>query len=497
MKKKPLINFSCPAKLSDFKKDNDTGTFSRAKLNVFYQGLTADNRLFSSDFSEKMLPKLKYTPVVGYFSEEDDDFIGHATEQQIFGMVDPCVEPVFETDENDKTWAVVDVVLYTERPDKVGEIAQKIVGHEQSLELNPKTVKYRINYDAKGHFENIEFTDGDFVGLSVLGKNQKPAFTGSSFFTYSPSFEEKMNQIREYCESKQNNTNGAEKMNLNEFIKLSWGEKAVKLEESVYAEYGAEAYTYIVDFYDDAIIVKFYYYATGDSKLFSIKYTANENGEFTLGDVVEVHATYEPVQTPADENIIMSQTEDNHNIVENQNDTISTDMSNNDNMEEEKSPETTEDSDSASEHIDSNDVSAAETDKVESFENIATPLENSQLEASNKNDNNNNQQQTEEQSSSATTFINSEDEELKKAEREEKLSLLNKYKDFLNQDELISFSSSLENFTAEKLELELLKIYKREKDESTNFSPRVFQNNSVTVQDSKERLISYIRKNLR
>jgi hypothetical protein len=117
---------------------------------------------------------------------------------------------------------VCDVVLYTKRPDKVGEIAEKIIGHKQSLELDPKTVKYTVNYDEKRHFKNIEFTAGTFIGVSVLGEDQRPAFTGSEFFNYNEDFSKKMEILRNYCERKNDQVdNGGSQMNLQEFMKLS------------------------------------------------------------------------------------------------------------------------------------------------------------------------------------------------------------------------------------------------------------------------------------
>lgn len=223
--KKQVINFSWPAQLSDFAKDTVQENFSRGRLKVFYKGETADHRFFSDSFSEELIKSLPYTPIVSYYDEEKEDFVGHATEQQILGIVDPCVEPSFQEDEDGKVWCICDCVFYTERPDRVGDLAKKIEGHKQSLELDPSSVQYKINYDEKKHFKNIEFTAGKFVGVSVLGNDQKPAFTGSTFFACDENFESKMKILREYCE-KQNDpqTEGGNEMNLQEFMKLSWGE---------------------------------------------------------------------------------------------------------------------------------------------------------------------------------------------------------------------------------------------------------------------------------
>lgn len=75
------------------------------------------------------------------------------------------------------------MVLFTGRKDNIGEVATKIIGMQHSLELDPDTVEYKINKDANGKVKNIEFTEGHFIGLSVVGKKEKPAFNGSHFFT--------------------------------------------------------------------------------------------------------------------------------------------------------------------------------------------------------------------------------------------------------------------------------------------------------------------------
>lgn len=77
---------------------------------------------------------------------------------------------------------MTDVILYTERTDNIGEVAKKIVGKQHSLELKPDTLKYKINRDNSGRFMNIQFIDGCFIGLSVLGDDETPAFDGAGFF---------------------------------------------------------------------------------------------------------------------------------------------------------------------------------------------------------------------------------------------------------------------------------------------------------------------------
>lgn len=164
--------------------EKEESRYTKAKLKIFYKGLTGDNRLFTSDFSDELLKTISYTPVVGYYDEEDEDFKGHNSVQFVYGVVpDDAVNNVHYKEEEGKTFAVVDVILFTEREDNIGKVARKIVGKQHSLELNPNTLKYKINRDDQGRFLNIEFLHGEFIGLSVLGDNERPAFAGSGFFS--------------------------------------------------------------------------------------------------------------------------------------------------------------------------------------------------------------------------------------------------------------------------------------------------------------------------
>ena len=111
MRKK--INCSWPAKLMDFSQDSKQENFSRGKLKVFFKGETEDKRFFSDAFAKTLIETLPYTPVVSYYDEEEQDFVGHASEQNIYGIVDPCAEITFETEDDGKEWCICEVVLYT------------------------------------------------------------------------------------------------------------------------------------------------------------------------------------------------------------------------------------------------------------------------------------------------------------------------------------------------------------------------------------------------
>lgn len=491
---------------------------------------------------------LPYTPVVSYYDEEKEDFVGHATEQQIYGMVDPMSEPSFETDDTGITWCVCDVVLYTERPDKVGDIAKKIVGHKQSLELDPKSAEYVINYDEKKHFKNIEFTAGKFVGVSVLGNDQQPAFTGSEFFAYNAEFESKMKILREYCESKEDHAiQGGNKMNYSEFIKLSWGETAELVMSAICKAYENDAFVGMVDMFDDSVICNFYYYVECKTKLMRVAYEIADNGDVKLGKINEVRVVYEdvevvPTQTqndfpaqdseqqeekveaPASEEVKEeSSNEDNPQKItieitaheeqpaeelvvaveseEHPEETVSSDKE----FEEEKKDEEVDlsehDPEEKEDDGDKNDDDPdekEEKEKDDSFQSDVTAqdsiVETTPVETKESVNNNDISVQQEENPSSAS-FAESERTELEALKREKKETLVNSYRDDLSDEEYSDFMNRIDSFeTYESLELELLKAYKNNKYTKVM---RAFAFAPKKENVSKDNLDGFVQKNLR
>lgn len=494
--KKKTINYNWPATLSfSAENGNENERFSRGKLKVFYKGETADHRYFSDEFSEELIKSLPYTPIVSHYDEEKEDFVGHATEQDIYGIVDPCGKISFESDDTGTTWAVCDTVYYTERPDKVGEIAKKIEGHSQSLELDPSTVKYTINYDEKRHFKNIEFTAGHFVGVSVLGKDQKPAFTGSAFFTSDEKFEEKMQILKEYCEKQKNDIDqsGGNEMNLQEFITLSWGDKAQKVADAIYAEYDEEYFVYIVDFFDDCVIVRMCSLLDGKNTLNRIKYTIDESGMVTLGSVNEVHVVYEdvpdnqPSATGSEQGVTQAE-ETNVKTIETEPEateekldatpvetelTQNTDIST-DNVTLAEENVTTETSTDAAKSSEEPAITAAQDVNA-----IVTEMK--EVGADNG--------QKQEENSSSTSLTDSERAEFEALKREKKERLIESYKDLLSEEEYNSFIDSIDSTSFEEMETALLKIYRDRKEsceENEKSTSRAFSLSALIPNNEKK-----------
>lgn len=493
--RKPKVNTNWPVKMLDFTNGQTSNEkFSRGKLAVFYKGETADHRYFSDSFAEKLVKSLPYTPVVSYYDEEKKDFKGHSSQQAIYGIVDPCVEPRFEVTEDGKEWCICDVVLYTERADETGAIAKQIVGHKQSLEL--ADAKYVVNYDEKRHFKNIEFTDGKFVGISVLGKDQEPAFTGSQFFAANDEFEQKMKILRDYCLNEKQRQNLGQKeqetgdkvMKINsyiDFMKLSWGEISAKVGETIAKEYGNEAYTVIEDMDNEFAYVQFFSYIDGSNSTYRIAYSVADNGLVTLGAVSKVHRTWEVIDETGQEQKPVVESEPA--VIDSMADTEAAESESNSEVEvkAEAKPEVeveamksqstaetsmevaTADADLANEASDitdtasTNDTNVDEETTVASNNAAVTPT--LEKEANFKEGDEVSEQQLNEdenvkESSSASSFTESEREQFEALKHQEKVSLLESYKDKISEDDFNAFSSKVDSYDSkEALEVEILR----------------------------------------
>ena len=547
--------------MSDFTAVNDDDTpnevFSRGKLKVFYKGETADHRYFSDAFAEKLLKSLPYTPIVSYYDEEAKDFRGHAPEQAIYGIVDPCRQPHFEKDDDGKEWCVCDVVIYTERAGKIGEIAKQIVGHKQSLERTD--AKYVINYDAHRHFKNIEFTDGKFVGVSVLGNDQEPAFTGSQFFTAEAqeTLEAKLKLLRDYCsqaaqenlDQKEKTSNGGFSMqitNYSEFRKLTWGETATKLDETLTKEYGNEAYTSIEDREDEFVYVKFYSYLDGSVSLYRIQYSLADDGSVQLGDRKPVRRTWEVIPEKAETSPAAATAEEApvdevvSSVAEEPQDgkdaTVATVVENNEPKEAEAKADVAasvvnneEVADKATTEATTTEVAAPEEDKpseeVAETEKVAEAVASENLTAvenatatrevspatlntaigANEEENAEGEQSSEQQnnnhSASASTLDQSEREEFEALKKQEKLNFLTSYKDKLSDEDFQRFAAELDNYSSkESLEVEILRAaLAHSQEEKSSIRRAAFysctaDHNALKKEDSDE---AWIKRALR
>lgn len=287
-----MFNFSIPAFLSNFSTAEDNRTY--ADLKIFYKGETCDGRIFDDAFASNIEQSLPYTPVVAFYSDLKDDFIGHNNVQYIYGLVPHDANIRYETDEEGKEWLVTSVMLYTDRIDNIGEVAKKIVGKQHSLELDPTTVKYETFY--KDGKLKTRFLEGRFIGLSVLGDNEKPAFTGSEFFTANTDFSELHEKFENFFSFLQNDRGARMKLEqfnaLAEFVKLSYSQKMEKCQNELRKQLDDFIGCYVADMYDDKFVASLYNYDTGEDYYNFYFYTFDDNGEVSLRDGGKAFRTF-------------------------------------------------------------------------------------------------------------------------------------------------------------------------------------------------------------
>ena len=474
--RKVKVQTNLPAYLSDFVSEPNE-KFSRAKLKVFYIGETADKRLFTEKFAKKVIKTLPYTPVVSSYDADEDDFVGHAAEQNIYGIVDPCGKITFE-EEDGQTWATCDVVLYTERPDSTGKIASKIVGKQHSLELDPKTVRYTVNYDSKKKLKNIEFLDGEFVGVSVLGDKQKPAFSGSHFFKASQrgDFEAKMDILRDYCENKRGNDMDVTILN---FVELSWSEQSKLVYKALEEKFGQYC-VYPIEWYNDKVITYIYSEETQESMLFRVDFSINEDGnQVELAEPVKVRVEYVDVVEPAE---VSEATDHETEDVIATEDVVTPAENGFEEVEVEEPVVEEEPVVQAEEVVQAEDQDAPANEDVqgdaEASEAAAEPTfeSNPPSEELNPIDINNEEGATAKQneataSANPSTFTESEREELKALRKQQKEQIIASYEEDLPQEILDQFKSEIDNFDAESLEAELAKKYRSYSKENKKVQP--------------------------
>lgn len=285
------VSYKIPAYLSNFSTLDNGRTI--AKLKVFYIGETADGRIFDKDFAEKLAETLPYCPVVAFYSDIKDDFVGHNSTQYVYGLVQPTAEYGYEKDDEGKEWLVTEVMLYTDRGDNIGKVADKIVGHPHSLEMNPKTAKYSV-FRENGKTK-IKFTEGSLVGLSVLGMNQKPAFTGSEFFM-ATSFSDMRAKFETFFSCLEENSRGEQMEKeqfetLANFARLSYTEKMSMAEKTIRTQLGDYYSAYIVDMDDTtctAYVIDYEVYVS-DYRRYDYVLT---DAEFTISNEQKVYAKY-------------------------------------------------------------------------------------------------------------------------------------------------------------------------------------------------------------
>lgn len=223
-----MINFEITESLSPL--------FSKARVTVMYHGENPNRSSFSKWDVEKAVPSLKNIPIVGYFSEEDENFGGHErslvveddkivvkTKTVPIGVVPESAvfswENIVDKDGIRREYLVIDNALIWNRDEKlVSALSTDDFGQSMEITVNEYYTLDGIDY----------ITDFYFTALCVLGiaKNGagyvRPAFDDAKVQTYSKD--------DSLTESMQNMFKDL-KFALNEIETTEKGEPKLKLED--------------------------------------------------------------------------------------------------------------------------------------------------------------------------------------------------------------------------------------------------------------------------
>ena len=166
----------------------------RLKVRAFTKYANRNGSYITDEVAEQLIASATKgnTPVVGFFDPSSEDWASHTgpTLANGYGYVESFEgwEPFTDTDGITRDYAVFSVVLFTD----YFEEAQNILGQNQSMELNPETIKGEwaaIDSDE----EYFIFSQAEILGFCVIGSHE-PCFSVSAFFaknddTYKTQYE--------------------------------------------------------------------------------------------------------------------------------------------------------------------------------------------------------------------------------------------------------------------------------------------------------------------
>lgn len=185
--KEKLTSFSC----TPYSFEQISPLISKGRVRLFYLGLNRNGGFITKEYAEqKLLPSLPGAPIIGHYEEEEGDFTSHMTDRNIrraYGFVPTEAnidwEKHLDSDGIERTYVCCDIFLWTGRFDA----AKEIIGKPHSLELMPESIKGSWK-KVEGYKEGFVYTDGVFLGLSVLGEKVEPCFEGAAFYELLTQF---------------------------------------------------------------------------------------------------------------------------------------------------------------------------------------------------------------------------------------------------------------------------------------------------------------------
>ena len=172
---------------------------SKCEIKVLYVGENRNRSYITKEVATQMAQTLPGTPIVGYYSENKEDFADHGSQMIIdnegikfncltkpYGFV-PIESKVWfqefeDTDEFgnkiNREYLMCEGYLWTEQYEEAKRVINE--GRPQSMELDEKTLKGHWSTDNNRGIEFFIINDAIFSKLCILGEDVEPCFEGAA-----------------------------------------------------------------------------------------------------------------------------------------------------------------------------------------------------------------------------------------------------------------------------------------------------------------------------
>ena len=172
---------------------------SKCEVKVLYLGQNRNRSYITKDVATNMAQTLPGTPIVGYYSENKEDFGDHGDQMIIdgdglrfncltkpYGFVPTDTKIWFkEFEDTDdfgnkvlREYLMCEGYLWTEQYKEAQMVLNE--GRPHSMELDEKTLKGHWSTDSNRGIEFFIINDAIFSKLCILGEDVEPCFEGSS-----------------------------------------------------------------------------------------------------------------------------------------------------------------------------------------------------------------------------------------------------------------------------------------------------------------------------
>lgn len=166
----------------------------RLKVGVFTKYTNRNFSYITDEFAEHLINSAvrQHCPVVGFYDKETNTWASHTGPSlaSAYGYVEDFIgwEPFTDSDGVTRDYAVFQIVLHV----NYFEEANSVMGQNQSMELDPKTIEgdwIRIEDE-----EYFAYTKGEMLGFCVIGEHE-PCFSSSFFFNKDEGYQTRFEKL--------------------------------------------------------------------------------------------------------------------------------------------------------------------------------------------------------------------------------------------------------------------------------------------------------------